>query len=129
METLKDKNNAIIDEVCNYVQIERPILTSDLLTEGIKEICVARLCKVVGIKCKYNYKSEFFEFFSNITGEAVCQNLGLKIHVAEDVFRFFKYEKVNLVEKVKELLNNTDKEEAFLDVFEFLDESRFLIKK
>ena len=55
--------------------------------------------------------------------------LDIKLHIAEDCFRLFKFENVNLVEKVKEFLQNEDKDEAFVDIFHFLDGCKDLIAK
>lgn len=131
METLKEilneeeKNN--INEVCRYLQISKPKFTSNSFCEAIKEICVAKMCKSIGISCNYNYKSKFFEFASSLSGEAVCQNLNIKTHIAQDCYRLFKYENINMVEKVRELLQNEDKDEAFIDIFHFVDRCKYLI--
>jgi len=98
------------------------------LKENIKEICVAKLCEVVGIKCEYNYKNEFFNYFSSVTGEAICQLLNIPIVIAEDNLRLFKYNHINLVEKVKELLNNEFLEDAYIDVFQFLDDNKHYVE-
>lgn len=132
METINMLNldkETTLKSVSKYLQVIMPIFKSDTLEEGIKELCVCRLCKSVGIKCEYNYKSEFFEFFSCITGEAVCQKLNIHMHLAPDYIRFIKYEHLNLVDCVTQFLETEDKDEAFIDIFNFLDKYKYLIAK
>ena len=118
-----------IKKVCEYLKIERPKMFSTTINEAIKELCVARLCKAVGITGTYNYKSEFFNFFASIMGEAVCEILGIKVHVASAELRLIKYEHINLVEQVRYYLETETIEEAFLDAFELADRFKYLIKK
>jgi hypothetical protein len=96
------------------------------LEDNIKKLCVKKLCEVVGIKCDCNYKNKFFNYFASITGQALCELLNIPILIAEDNFRLFKYNGVNLVDKVKELLNNDFLEDAYIDVFQFLDKNKFI---
>jgi len=96
------------------------------LVDNIKKICVKKLCNVIGIKCEINYKNSFFNYFSTITGEAVCQLLNLPIVVAEDSYRLFKYNHINFIEYVKNLLKGECLEEAYIDVFQFLDSNKHL---
>lgn len=124
----QEKEN-IINGICSYLKIEQPVLHSLTLKEEIKELCVARLCKSIGIKCEYNYKSNFFEFFSNITAEALCNKLKIKIRIAPDHLRLFRYERVNLVDEVRKFLENDDIDEAFIDSFNFIDRFKYLIAK
>ena len=127
IEILNDEENKKIKEVCKYLQISKLKFTSNSFCEAIKEVCVAKMCLSIGINCKYNYKSKFFEFASRIAGEAVCKNLDIKMHIAEDCYRLVKYKNVNMVEKVRELLQNEDKDEAFIDIFHFVDSYKYLI--
>ena len=119
----------IINKMCDFLRFEKPIIYSNTTKEIVKEICVARLCKAIGITGTYNYKSDFFNFFSNIMGEALCEILEIKIHIASDELRLVKYEHINLVEKVKYYLENESVEEAFLDAFELADKFKHLIPK
>ena len=93
-----------IRKICTFFRFEKPNINSCTTNEIIKELCVARLCKSVGLTGKYNYKSEFFEFFSNIMGEAVCEKLSIKTHIASDELRFVKYERINLISEIKSKL-------------------------
>lgn len=121
----KEKNQ-ILEKLCCEIDIKMPVLTSTTLKEGIKELCVAKLCQTIGITCDYNYKSEFFEFFSTITGQAVCDIMNLNLNIASDELRLFRYDNLNLVEYVKFLLNSEDYYEAFLDAFNFVDKYKYL---
>lgn len=123
------ERESVIHKVCVYFNIERPILRSSTTDETIKELCVARLCKAVGLTGIYNYKSDFFEFFSNIMGEALCEKLNLKIHIASDELRLVKYEHINLVQELKNYLDTETVEEAFLDAFNLVDKFKYLIPK
>ena len=96
------------------------------LEDNIKKICVKKLCNVVGIKCNCNYKNKFFNYFSSITGQAICELLNIPIVIAEDGFRLIRYNGINFVDKVKELLKNDFLEDAFIDVFQFLEENKFV---
>lgn len=116
-----------IRKICTFFRFEKPNINSCTRNEIIKELCVARLCKSVGLTGKYNYKSEFFEFFSNIMGEAVCEKLSIKTHIASDELRLVKYEHINLVNEIKSYLDNETVEEAFLDAFELADRYKYLI--
>ena len=81
MENLTADRDSIINKICVFFKMDCPILQSTTIQETIKEICVARLCKSIGIRCEYNYKSTFFEFFSQIIGEAVCDKLHIKLRI------------------------------------------------
>lgn len=119
----------LIEKVCDFLKISKPNLHSETNKEIIKELCVARLCKSVGINCKYNYKSEFFEFFSNIVGEALADKLNLNIRVAIDELRLIKYERKNLVQEARRFLDNDNIDEAFLDAFKLVNDFKYLIIK
>ena len=95
--------------------------------EQIKRLCVLRLMKAVGVDGKFNCKSDFFEFFATIMGEAVCERLNLKIRIAPDEVRLIKYENVNFVAAFKEYLDNEFLDEAFLDAFLLVDKHKDLI--
>ncbi len=127
-EIINVSHQNIVEEVREYLKLKECILKSNTVEEKLKELCVARLCKSIGIRCEYNYKSEFFEFFSSITAEAICQKLGILMHVASDDIRLIKYEHLNLVEEVKKCLNNEDVDEAFIDAFNFVDNHKHLIE-
>ncbi len=119
----------VINSVCAFLNVEKPENINESTKEIIKKLCVARLCKAVGITGKYNYKSDFFEFFSCIMGEALCEKLSIRMHIACDEIRLVKYEHINLVGKIKEYLETETVEEAFLDAFELVDKFKYLIPK
>lgn len=130
METrlkLKDKNIEVLERVCDFIDFEIPYLHEIELNGSIKEICVAKLCNVIGITGAYNYKSDFLNFFSDIVAEAVVETLGYKFHIADEQLRFFSFDHVNLVSKARGFLENNDKDEAFIDVFNMVDDFKYLI--
>lgn len=117
----------LLNESKKFLKLNEYVIHSDELLEQLKELCVARLCKSVGIRCDYNYKSPFFEFFSAITAEALCEKLGFLFHVASDDLRLVKYEGVNLIQGVKKCLEQEDVDEAFIDAFNFVDNHKYLM--
>ncbi len=117
-----------IKRICNFLNMEKPLLHSEMFDNKIKELCVARLCQTIGLT-RYNYQSEFFNFFANIMGEAICEKLNIAIHVACEELRFCKFEHVNLIQTVKIYLEKESIEEAFLDSFELVDKFKYLIPK
>lgn len=123
----KIDRNILIDKLCTFLKLNKPKITSETNNETIKELSVARLCKSVGIWCEYNYKSQFFEFFSTIMGQAIVEKLKIKLKIAGDEFRLFKYRHKNLIDEVKYFLDTEDIDEAFIDAFNFLDEYTYLI--
>ena len=116
-------------KVCQFLKIERDIVNSSTTEEAIKEVCVARLCKAIGVSGVYDYKSEFFNFFGCVMGEALCEKLSIKLHIASAELRLVKYEHVNLIDELRFYLDNEPVEEAFLDAFHFLDKFKYLIPK
>lgn len=128
VEDAKMDNETLINQVCDFLKIKRPIIHSVTTEEILKELCVARLCKSVGLYCEYNYKSEFFEFFSTVTAQALADKLCLNMRIAGDELRLFKYNSKNLVAEVRRFLDYESIDEAFLDAFHFLDSYKFLIK-
>ena len=121
-------NEKVTNKVCEYLKIDKPKQMSDKIEDRIKELCVIRLCKTIGITCSCNFRSDFFNFFSSLVGEAICEILNINLHTACDELRFVRYEQINLVEKVKSYLENESLEEAFLDAFELADKFKYLIK-
>lgn len=115
-------------KICDYLEIKQPKLHSNTAVEIVKELCVAKLCLAIGLTGKYNYKSDFFTFFSEIMGEAVCCKLSINLRIARDEIRLIKYEGVNLVEQAKNLLENELIEESVLDIFEMADKYKQIVK-
>lgn len=122
------ENAKIIKRVANYLQIEVPLKCNINLKEEIKRLCILRLCKSIGLSSKYNYTSNFFKNFSSIAGEAISQTLNLHLTIAEDKIRLFKYNKMNLVEKFIEYLDEDNMDESFIDLFLFFDKYQDLLK-
>lgn len=118
----------MLDKLKDYLHLPDFTFTSETIEDKIKEICVAKLCEVVGIKCGYNFKNEYFNVFAIIVGEAVCEKLNFNLHIANDKLRFVKYEHINFVETVKNFFCE-DVEEAFLDAFNFIDEHKNILLK
>ena len=75
-----------INKICKFLNLKQPESIESTTKEAIKQLCTLRLCKAIGITGNYKCKSEFFEFFSCVMGEAVCEYLSIKIHIASDEF-------------------------------------------
>lgn len=117
-----------INKICSFFKMDVPTLKEQTLEEIVKQICVIRLCKAIGLSGISNIKSEFFDFYSCIMGEAVCEKLQIKLRIASDELRLVKYNHINLVDKVKSYLNNELVEEAVLDAFELADKYKYVIE-
>lgn len=127
-----DRNNTrsireIVDKVCQFMNIEKPILFSKTMEEMIKEICVAKLCKVLGIKCTYNYRNEFFSIFSTLTAEVIVRILDIKINIAPYYLSCVKFDGINFIEKMIAILASPNKEKAIFDAFNFVNKYKHLI--
>ena len=94
--------------------------TSQNFINAVKEISVAKLCEVIGIRCKYNYESSFFNFFANVTGQAICEILQIPITIADAKYRLVRYNRVNLVEQTIKLLQEFELEECFIEIFNLI---------
>ena len=114
-------------KVCEFLSVPTEQIEQMGVVDQIKQACLIRFNRVLGIRFKYGQQSQYFNFFSNIMGEAVCQHLNLPIKIAPDKFRLIKYDGVNLVYEVRKMLENFMVEEAFLQAFEFLDKYLYLI--
>lgn len=113
-----DREKILLD-VCNYLNCDLPRLNSDILEDNIREICVAKLCQTMGLNCEYNFKNGFFDNYSIITGEVVCERLNIRMHVANDNLRLIRYQKINFVQYVRDLFDVEDVDEAIIDAFNF----------
>ena len=58
-----NEDDSIIDAVCNYLKMDRPSFYGETLADNIREICVYRLCKSIGIRRDCNFRSDFLYFF------------------------------------------------------------------
>ncbi len=119
----------ILEKVCNFLQIDMPRLSSQTVADGVREICVAKLCATLGIKCKYNYKNEFFSIYSSIIGEAVSQILNLKLDIAPFELKYVRYNGINFVNHACDLLKSEDLDEAFIDMFNLVDDHKDVLKQ
>lgn len=116
-----------IKKIKTFLEMENYKFSRTEIEEQIKEICVAKLCEVLGIECAYNYKNQMFQIFSSVMAEAVCQKLKIQKHIANDSLRLIKYNGINFIDKAKQFLENEDIEEATLDIFNFVDENKKFI--
>ena len=124
--------NQIVLRVKKFLNLVDYETKNASVEEDLKELCVAKLCDVLGIKCTYNYKSSFFKMFAEVFAQAVCDVLEIKISVADDSYRLFKYNGVNIIEETKKIILNELNsdvlmEEIVLDVFNYLDKFKEMI--
>ena len=127
MKTLAELEKTEIEQIKDFLHLTDYKCESVSFEENVKEMCVAKLCYELGIKCGYYYKNTFFEFFSTCMAEVVCLKLNIKRHVAQDNIRLFKYRGVNFIDSCYQILNREDISEAVLDVFTFLDKHKYLL--
>ena len=116
----------ILGKICKFINVKCPILYSNDFKDNIRQICVQKVCNVIGIRCTCNYTNAFMSFFSDIAGEAVVETFGLKFHIASEELRFFTYNHVNLVDSGYNMLQQEDKDEAFLDMFKLADDFKYI---
>ncbi len=126
METFNYQN---VMTVANYLKIPATTNEGKSAKQQIKEMCVKKLCRVVGVTGKCNCGSVFFDFFSSIMGEALCKKLYLNEPIACDELRLVRYENVNLICEFESYLNSEDVDEAFLDGFFLADKYRHVMEK
>lgn len=121
--------NSIKRKVCDFLNMEPIQMETTSIVAFIKEFVSKKLCEVVGLTGNFNHRTPFFDFFSSIMGEAVCEVLNIKIRIACDELRLVKYSGINLIDKAVEYLNTQSIDEAFLDTFEMVDKFKFLVEK
>ena len=127
-ENMAEKEKGqIIKKICNYFKMEVPNLDNQSIEEMVKRICIIRLCKAIGLSGVKDIRSDFFDFYSCVMGEAVCNKLNIKLKIASDELRFVKYNQVNLIERTENYLENEMLEEAIIDTFELVDEFKEVI--
>ena len=119
----------ILTKVKDFLLLNNFETDGDNLVQDIKELCVARICRSVGIKCEYNSKNDYFNFFAMITGQAVVDKLNIRLEIAPASLRLVKYDGKNLVGEVLKFLDKEDVDEAFVDAFNLIDDYTYLIDK
>lgn len=122
----EEKKIETIKKVCDFVKLDVQTFESVDLKSVIKEICVLRLCKAICLPMFY-FKSDFFDFFACIMGEAICRKFSINLRIASDELRLVKYNNINLVNEVFNYLNNEVVEAAFLDAFHLVDKFSYII--
>lgn len=125
----EEDNKVVLNKVCGFLDVKMPILSSMNLNDNIRELCVVKLCKVLGLKCAYNYKNNLLDFFSAIIAQAVAEKLSLRLNIAGANYRFVKYNHVNLIQEVKLMLDDNNLDESFVDIFNFLERFKSLVFK
>ena len=127
MPTKEILNEQILLDICNFLQFERSKILSETLNDAIKELCVARLCQALGVGCAFDFKNEFFNFFSCIMGEVVSTKLGHNLGIDEYHLKFIKVENVNLIYAAATMIENPNLDEAFIDVYNLANKFKHLI--
>ena len=120
-------NEENIEKIKKYLELEDYKFLNIEAVEQAKEICVAKVCEVLGIKYTYNYKGKLFQNFSSVMAEAVCNKLKINLKIADDNLRLVKYNGINFVDKARSFLDAEDIDEATLDIFNFVDKNKKLL--
>ncbi len=128
-ENLNKNDQEIIKKIEEFIGDISSSIESDNLTCIIKEMCVKKLCEVVGIKCGCNFKNPYFNFFGCVMGQALCNKLKIRLTIAPAGLRLIKYDGINFVSKAEEYLEGEDVDEAFIDVFDLTDDHKEIIDK
>ncbi len=128
IQTKAENDYEILQAIKDYVDIEYPVINGSV-EDNVKAICVARLCKAIGINCAYNFKNTFFDFFSCIMGEVIVNKLGIKIKIDNYNLKYAKFEDVNIIYTASMLLENPNLDEAFIDVYNLADKFKHIITK
>lgn len=124
-----DEQEKNILKICDFFQIDKPELTETEYIKQIKEICVIRICKAIGIKNMYNRHNRFFDFYSDAMGQAVSDILNLSLKIAPDNLRLFRYDGINFVNRCKDFLQNSNMDEAMIDAFNLIDDNKDIVEK
>lgn len=117
----------ILLQACEFLNFERKKILSAGLKDGVKELCVGRLCQALGVECAYNYKNEFFNFFSCIMGEVVSSKLGHDLGIDEYKLKYIKVENTNLITSAQTMFENPNMDQAFIDVYNLARRFKHLI--
>ena len=99
------------------------------IEEQIKELCIKKLCESIGIKCVYNARNIFFNFFASIAGEAVVIKLHINIKVDKNNLKCFKFNDINLIYYAMFLLDSEYVSEAIIDIYELADRFKWVIEE
>ena len=121
------KQHFFLQRIKQFLKMETYNTESEYIAESIKELCVAKLCDILGIGCGYNFRNEYFEVYASVLGEVICEKLELNIHVAKESIRFIRYEGINFIEKSRQILEREEINEAIVDIFNFVETNKKLI--
>ena len=128
-ETELTKEIETMDKLKDFLNFTPSFFKSECLTDKVKEMCVAKLCDAIGIRCEYNYKNIFFDFFSSIMGQAISEKLNLNLCLDDYNLRFVKFESVNLIKSAGVILDCKEIDEAFIDVYELADKFKWVMRE
>lgn len=128
LTNIETKDGKILKAVKDFVKIDYPEIDGGV-EENVRAICVARLCKAIGIRCECNFKNAFFDFFSCIMGEVIVQKLGFRVKIDDYNLKYVKFEDVNLIYTASTFLENPNLDEAFINVYNLADKFKHLIAK
>ncbi len=118
-----------VEIISNFLKIAPSLGPEKSFKEQIKEMCVKKLCIIVGISGKCPCKSLFFDFFFSIMGEALCNKFHINESIACDELRLIRFENVNLIREFETYLNEKEVDDAFLEGFRLADKFRYVIDK
>ena len=117
----------ILKKVMHFIDFDMTDFNGDNIIDNIKELCVKKLCSVVGIKCGCNFRNPYFNFFGCVMGQAICNKLSIRLTIAPAGLRLIKYDGINFVSRAEQYLENPDIDESFIDVFDLTDDHKNII--
>ena len=120
-------NKSKLKKVNDYFKTSHTLRLEDNFNDKIKEICVSKLCDAIGIKCAYNYKNVFFDFFSTIMGEAISTKLNLNLGMDKYNLKYLRFDDVNIINSATSMLDLKEVDEAIIDVYELADNFKWVI--
>ena len=127
MNTNEIYNEQTLKKICKYLRVDREKIQVDNFEDQIKCACVERFYKSLGVKRDCNNPSKYFNFLSVVAAQAVCNKFNVKLTIAPDKFRCFRYDGFNLIEQVEKYLENESVDLAFTEAFTFLDKYTYLV--
>lgn len=123
-----EKKDEWLKKIYNFFQLESKNSFGDFVSE-VRQACISRLCMSIGVKDCSQFQSEFFEFFSAILGQAVCDYFKINCAIAGAELRFVRHEGINIVNEVVKLFQTQEVDEAVIDAFEIIDRFKYLVQK
>ncbi len=125
----RDEDEAVLIKVCSFLQMDMPKLTEKDFTNRLKELCAIKIFNSIGIRNFYNRNNRFFNFTSTILIQAISDKLNLNLNIAPASIRFVRYNGINFVNRVVQLLEEEELTEAVIDTFNLADDNHKIVEQ